>query len=560
MKVLNYVQGTPQWLEARAKYYTASEASVMMGAFPGVTRNDLLRAKYNGGEKEVSTFVQEKIFDRGHEVEAETRPVIEAELGEDLYPCMVVDDDGFLSASLDGMTMNRKTLWECKQWSESKATHIREAGTVPPVDFWQVQQQLLVTGAERLLYTVGDQSDPETAARVWVEPVEEAFVRLRDGWNQFGEDLADYTPPADAPEAVGHTMESLPALRVEVTGQVTASNLAAYKEHALAVFESINTELSTDQDFADAEATVKWCKDVEDRLEGAKQNALSQTASIDELFRTIDDLKESARQKRLELNKLVTARKAAVRDEIRSSADRALAEHMQGLEQRLEDRVRLPKPEADFAAAMKGKRTIASLRDAVDQVLANAKIEANATADQVQRNLKVFDELAKSYYTLFPHINELVLKAADDFEATVKLRIGEHEAAQDAQRAQEAEAKSHGQHVPEDKPAPTEQVFEGARTPNGRPARQWRLVATFEVNAPHVMEAGDVEDKLWAALSKFDTLVSITAEEASETPESATDAQEAADGRAPDLSELPRRLKEAYRAVCEYMAKARVAA
>ncbi len=56
------------------------------------------------------------------------------------------------------------------------------------------------------------------------------------------------------------------------------------------MFSAINTDLQTDQHFADAEKTVKWCGEVEERLEAAKQHALSQTETIDALFRTIDEI------------------------------------------------------------------------------------------------------------------------------------------------------------------------------------------------------------------------------------------------------------------------------
>lgn len=75
-----------------------------------------------------------------------------------------------------------------------------------------------------------------------------------------------YEPSEAAPEAVGKTPDALPALRIEVTGMVTASNLEQFKAHSLAVFAAINTDLQTDQHFADAEKTVKWCGEVEDRL------------------------------------------------------------------------------------------------------------------------------------------------------------------------------------------------------------------------------------------------------------------------------------------------------
>ena len=57
---------------------------------------------------------------------------------------------------------------------------------------------------------------------------------------------------------------------------------------ALAAIRGVNRKLDTDQDFADAEATVRWCGEVESRLAAAKEHALSQTSSIDILFKAID--------------------------------------------------------------------------------------------------------------------------------------------------------------------------------------------------------------------------------------------------------------------------------
>src|SRR5690606_34215091 len=127
------------------------------------------------------------------------------------------------------------------------------------------------------------------------------------------------------------------------------SNLTAFREHAMSVIGAIKTDLRTDQDFADADKTVKWCKEVEDRLQAAKQHALSQTASIDELFRTIDAIAEETRAKRLELDKLVKARKDAIRLEIKTTAEQAARKHLDAINQRLAP-VTLPNIPADFAA------------------------------------------------------------------------------------------------------------------------------------------------------------------------------------------------------------------
>jgi hypothetical protein len=269
----------------------------------------------------------------------------------------------------------------------------------------------------------------EEVRHCWYASDKELRAQILAGWHQFEHDLAAYTAPAVDAEVIGHTPETLPALRIEVTGMVTASNLEAYKSHALAVFSGINRELKTDQQFADAEKVVKWCGDVETRLAAAKQHALSQTESIDALFRAIDDISTEARRVRLELDKLVKARKEAVRGEIVAGGIAALRDHVAALNARL-GKPYMPAVNADFAGAIKGKRTIDSLNDAVDTLLANTKIEASATADRIHANLTTLRDLASAYTFLFADTAQIVLKAHDDLLTLVKSRISDHKAAE----------------------------------------------------------------------------------------------------------------------------------
>ncbi|MCM2248878.1 hypothetical protein MYF60_28335, partial [Klebsiella pneumoniae] len=76
---------------------------------------------------------------------------------------------------------------------------------------------------------------------------------------------------------------------------------------------NIKTDLKTDEDFVQADATVKFCKEAEDNLEVAKNAAIAQTASIDELMRTVDHIKAQLRDKRLALDKLVEQRKKQIK-------------------------------------------------------------------------------------------------------------------------------------------------------------------------------------------------------------------------------------------------------
>lgn len=451
MKIHNVAQGSEAWHALRANYFTASEAPAMMGASKQMKRTELLHAKKTGLDRDVSWWVQKNLFDKGHEAEALARPILEARIGEDLFP--VVGTEGDLLASLDGCTILGDVLFEHKMWNEQLAADVR-AGSLDPQYYWQLEQQLLVSGAEKVIFVCSDGTEENFVSTEYT-PVPGRAATLVAGWKQFQADLQDFTPAEVVPEAVGKTPESLPALRIEVTGMVKASNLEQFKAHSLAVFGSINTELETDQHFADAEKAVKWCGDVEERLEAAKQHALSQTESIDALFRTIDEISAEARTKRLMLDKLVKARKLSIREDIVMDAAKALQVHIDQINASLGGKARMPTVSADFAGAIKGKKTISSLRDSADSELARAKISASQIGDSIRSNLASLDELAADYRFLFNDVQQLVMKANDDLVALIKVRISEHQKAEEqkaeAQREQirqqelqriEAEAKA----------------------------------------------------------------------------------------------------------------------
>lgn len=432
MIIHEVAQGTPEWHALRANHFTASEAPAMLGVSKYQTRTQLLQAKKSGISPEVDPATQ-RLFDQGHATEAAARPIVERIIGEDLYP--VVGTRGNLLASLDGIDMLETVVFEHKSLNKSLVEQIK-AGELEPHYWAQLEQQLFVSGAERAIFACSDGTEENLH---WLEywPVPGRIEQIIAGWKQFEEDLAVFEVQAPAePSAIGRSPENLPALHIEVTGMVTASNLAAFKDHALAVFAGINRDLQTDQDFANAESTVKWCSSVEDKLKAAKQHALSQTASIDELFNAIDAISESARATRLELDKLVKARKEARRLEIKQGAEQALAAHIDTINKRI-GKVQLPAIAADFAGAIKGKRTISSLQDTVDTELARAKIKASEVAAGIEVNLASLRELAAEHAFLFADAQQLVLKANDDLVSLIKVRIAEHQQAE--QRRLDAE-------------------------------------------------------------------------------------------------------------------------
>lgn len=429
MQVHNVQQGSPEWHALRSNYFTASEAPAMMGASKYQTRNDLLAMKKTGIVEEV-TPQQQAIFDRGHATEELARPLVEEMLGEELYP--IVGTSGNLLASMDGATMLGDTLFEHKLWNQKVVEQIR-VGELEPHYYWQLEQQLYVSGAEKVIFVCSD-GTKTNFEHLEYYPVAGRREQLVAGWAQFEEDLGSFEVKEAKVEIIGAAPDQLPALRIEVTGMVTASNLDAFKSHALEVFSNINTELKTDQDFADAEKTVKWCGEVEDKLKAAKEHALSQTESIDALFKALDDIAAEARRKRLELDKLVRNRKEGIRTEIVMDAAKALQAHIDQIDATLGGRIRMPKVHANFAEAIKGKRTIDSLNEAADAELARAKIEASRIGDLIRLNAASLNELAVNHKFLFSDAQDLVQKDNDVLVALVKVRISEHELAEQKKR------------------------------------------------------------------------------------------------------------------------------
>lgn len=422
MKIHTERQGSQEWLNLRGKFFTASEAPAMMGVSKYQSRTDLLALKHTGIAPEVSASTQ-YIFDKGHTAEAAARAILEAAIGEDLFP--VVGSEGDLLASMDGMDMMESVLFEHKLWNESLAAAVR-CGDLDPHYYWQLEQQLLVSGAEKVIFVCSD-GTTDNWAQMEYRAVPGRAKQLVDGWAQFKLDLAAFVPEAAVEVVTGTAPDALPALRIELTGMVTASNLQAFESSAMAVIGAVKTKLENDQDFADAKKAVKWCGDAEDAIAKAKKQALSQTASIEELFCAMDRVSAFARETRLKLDKMVKAQELSIKVEIKQAAELTFANHCATINTRL-GRVTLPTIAADFAGAMKGKRNLASIRDAVDSELARVKIEANAIAELIDANLTTLRELAANHVFLFRDAQQIVTKAGDDFILLVKARIAEHDA------------------------------------------------------------------------------------------------------------------------------------
>jgi len=527
MKVIeNMIQGTEEWRFLRAQRFTASEAAAVFGQHKYMSRNDLLKLKHTGVQPEVSQ-AQQRIFDAGHKAEAEARVIAEEIIGSELYPCTVEDDSQTYLASMDGLEIMGEVGFEHKLASVSLIQQV-EAKDLEDHYKWQMDHQMMVSGAERILFVASD-GTRDRFAHMWYERDEDRIKQLIAGWAQFKADLEAYQPQEKTVAPQGEAPDKLPALSIQMTGGVQASNLPYFKAKALAMIDSIKTELVTDKDFADAESTVKFLQKGEKQLEESKQRALEQTASIAELFDTIDELRETMRQKRLYLNKLVKAEKENRRIEIQRNAAAAFDAFLAKLECPI-----VPAHSLDIVGAMKGKKTISTLQAAADDEVARAKVECQQLANEINGNKALLDAEQGEYAFLFSDWRDLIQKQRDDLQAVITSRIAQHKAAEQAKlntererirqeeaakaqrEAAEAEAKRQAEEAekrkPEPEPQPEPEPMPAAA--EHKPLDTSRLHAAADsfqrgsqVKAPEQVTISRKEyDRLLAAQAKLDAL------------------------------------------------------
>jgi predicted phage-related endonuclease len=160
-------------------------------------------------------------------------------LQEDLYAVTASREiDGLpLSASLDGLTMDDEIAWEHKLANADLFAAVR-SGAIPEAYRPQMEQQMMITGAKRVLFMVSD-GTPEHATHVWYDGDPELRAKIITGWKQFAADVAAYVPQEVIPVPVVASPDELPALLVELVGEVRSTNLATWQQAVTARIQLI---------------------------------------------------------------------------------------------------------------------------------------------------------------------------------------------------------------------------------------------------------------------------------------------------------------------------------
>ena len=431
MILIDLKQGSEEWKAHRIEKFNASEAASMLGLSPLMPRNDLLRMKKTGWNREYSDYVQKNIFNKGHKVEALARPIVEKLIGDELYPVVGVLEGTNLSASFDGLNIFQSIIFEHKQWNEELASSVRN-GIIPNSHMPQIQQQLLVSGAEKCIFVVSDGTS-EKMEMLEVKPCKKWFKRIMDGWKQFSVDLSNYEYEEIKEKPVGKAIAPLPMLSLKISGSVDSTNLPVVQDAVESLLKNVKTELITEQDFGDAQQIVKFCKKAEEELKRVKEDALNQTESICIVLNTIDDMSKKLRETRLTLDKLVKAETARIKN---NKINETINEWNKFIESREERFDIFPQglkgliPVPDFELAAKGTRSNKGLKEKLDTALANEKIKASDVILTATNNLDFFKESAESYKFLFSDLQDFILLPPEEFNKFVKDRIDDYKGMQ----------------------------------------------------------------------------------------------------------------------------------
>ena len=177
---------------------------------------------------------------RGSELEPKAREAYEAKTGLIMEPLVMVD--GEYSASLDGISLSGDLILEVKCPAKgrlSETWRTVEAGSVPEHYYWQVQHQLMVSGAGKAHFYVFDE-DGNTGIWVEVLPNVEDMNRLQVAWNRFMLHIVnDEAPPlTDLDTVVRQDVEWQQAALAYVSAKSQA-------ERAVEAVESAKAKLVT---------------------------------------------------------------------------------------------------------------------------------------------------------------------------------------------------------------------------------------------------------------------------------------------------------------------------
>lgn len=185
--IVNLVQGSPEWHAHRLAHRNASETPAVLGFSPWTTPYQLWQLRTGRITVSVTPAMA-----HGTQVEPHARIAYEERTGQVMQPLVLVD--GEYSASLDGITFDGDLIVEIKCPKSKDAAMLKEAraGRVPVHVYWQLQHQLMVSGAQLAHLFVFDGKE---GILIEQRPEPECWATITQGWEAFLPYVHDDRPP-----------------------------------------------------------------------------------------------------------------------------------------------------------------------------------------------------------------------------------------------------------------------------------------------------------------------------------------------------------------------------
>lgn len=227
--VMKLVQSTPEWHAHRAQYRNASETAAVMGVSPWQTPYQLWALRTGRARQEVTAAMA-----RGTALEPQAREAYEQRTGHVMQPLVLVE--GEYSASLDGLTFDGSLIVEIKcpvRGRDSSLWKSVAAGEVPAYYGWQIEHQLMVSGASMAHLFVFDGAEGHLTE---IAPRPELWKAIQEAWDAFMHCIKTDTPPplTDRDKVIRKDAEWQAAAEVYLELKQQADRLAALVDEAKA--------------------------------------------------------------------------------------------------------------------------------------------------------------------------------------------------------------------------------------------------------------------------------------------------------------------------------------
>ena len=217
-------------------------------------------------------------------------------------------------------------------------------------------------------------------------------------------------------------------LLINLTGTINSTNFDEWRTDLIAQIQSVNQDLLTDNDFDTASRHVKSFKTAENALKNAKQSAINQAQEIQQLFASIDEITEEARQARLSLERQIRSRKSQIKEEhiqsgievIKAVIEEQSEDFKNGDLSHFLNRGR-------YESAVRGKGGIRGLEIGIKGITSIIKAEIADLSQHINNNNAKLDSLIEGYKALFQDYSQLVRWPEEQLEAEIDKRIACYE-------------------------------------------------------------------------------------------------------------------------------------